>query len=391
MPLPLRYLSVLGLAGIAAVATTLGRSARPRSTTSSTSALPTAVSEWKGVGTCSAAGCHGAPGGPGDDRAAYTTWLADDPHSRAYEVLLTERSLRIARALIPPTDTPETERRCLDCHVDPKQSSFEDVAMFSVRDGVGCESCHGASGRWLEPHSRPGWSALPAARKRASGLTPLDDLDLRAETCVACHVGAPGREVGHDLIAAGHPRLAFELTSYMAQVPNHWGRSRTAGTTRQARTWAAGRRAAESASKALLAAHRHAANLLELELADYDCFACHHTLSGSPRSSRTLPAALRPNAWYSAWRPGDAPNFDRLRAEFLAQATERPLNWDEAAQLYLALAALQDPPSALLKKLEVLLRFPEGSDSPTGWTDETQKAFAAALSELRKDESTPKP
>jgi hypothetical protein len=34
--------------------------------------------------------------------------------------------------------------------------------------------------------------------------------------------GKPWRDVNHDLIAAGHPRLSFELSAFMATMPPHW-------------------------------------------------------------------------------------------------------------------------------------------------------------------------
>jgi hypothetical protein len=87
-------------------------------------------------------------------------------------------------------------------------------------DGVGCESCHGASGRWLGPHTTLGWRDRPWPEKAALGMRNTKDLASRARLCAGCHVGdggsddLPARDVNHDLIAAGHPRLNFELSAY---------------------------------------------------------------------------------------------------------------------------------------------------------------------------------
>ena len=47
-------------------------------------------------------------------------------------------------------------------------------------------------------------------------------LRVRAQICVKCHVGGPGRDVNHDLIAAGHPRLQFSMSAYWEALPKHW-------------------------------------------------------------------------------------------------------------------------------------------------------------------------
>ena len=39
---------------------------------------------------------------------------------------------------------------------------------------------------------------------------------------MTCHVGTPDANVDHDMIAAGHPPLRFEFSSYLANLPPHW-------------------------------------------------------------------------------------------------------------------------------------------------------------------------
>ena len=48
------------------------------------------------------------------------------------------------------------------------------------------------------------------------------NLVKRAEKCVSCHVGDESRNVDHELIAAGHPDLVFDLETYTAMLPPHW-------------------------------------------------------------------------------------------------------------------------------------------------------------------------
>jgi hypothetical protein len=127
---------------------------------------------------------------------------------------------------------------------------------------------------------------------------------------MGCHVGehsADGRvvrDVNHDLIAAGHPRLNFEFTAFLDNMPPHWdekganagpvGSTHRAGDF-EARAWAIGRLTTTKAAIALLIARiasveappeplpGHEPATLKLtprwpEFAEYGCFSCHHDL-----------------------------------------------------------------------------------------------------------------
>ena len=56
---------------------------------------------------------------------------------------------------------------------------------FSARDGVGCESCHGAAQKWLAPHT--GWKNLKLAEKKRTyaehDMVWLSDVGTRARVC----------------------------------------------------------------------------------------------------------------------------------------------------------------------------------------------------------------
>src|SRR5947208_2216032 len=57
----------------------------------------------------------------------------------------------------------------------------------------------------------------------ALGMTDTKNLFARARLCSGCHIGSPQQEVNHDLYAAGHPPLRFELASYEALIGRkHW-------------------------------------------------------------------------------------------------------------------------------------------------------------------------
>ena len=97
-------------------------------------------------------------------------------------------------------------------------------------DGVGCESCHGTrkSGWGFTPPSHAGIRFSPTDKQNDYGFMDTKNLVRRIELCAGCHVGQdardglPLRDVNHDLIAAGHPRLNFEFAAYQENQPKHW-------------------------------------------------------------------------------------------------------------------------------------------------------------------------
>ena len=56
-------------------------------------------------------------------------------------------------------------------------------------------------------------------------MTNVRDPVRRTELCLSCHVGdiACGKFVTHDMFAAGDPPLpAFEIETFLEQMPPHW-------------------------------------------------------------------------------------------------------------------------------------------------------------------------
>jgi hypothetical protein len=232
-----------------------------------------------------------------------------DRHNRAYSVLFDERSKRIVQLLDGLLDlksaAPHRDARCTACHsvpVDPKTAPTSLLA-----DGVGCELCHGPAKNWIREHTQINWLAGSHAGKPEPLPDMWDTRNLlsRAKICASCHVGdrPAGREVNHDLIAAGHPRLNFEFHAYLGVMPKHWcdapGAKAGFRTDREshAEIWAIGQLTAAEAALRLLAARAATAqkesNSPERapwpEFAEYDCYACHHALD--PKR----PAAPRPD------------------------------------------------------------------------------------------------
>src|SRR5205823_4821454 len=105
--------------------------------------------------------------------------------------------------------------------------------------------------------------------------------------CVDCHVGKPGSDVNHDLIAAGHPWLKFEFSAFHAHYPKHWDDAKDrdpakdprGGKDFELRAWAAGQLVSAEAALNLLAERADEEKKHPWpEFAEYDCFACHHDL-----------------------------------------------------------------------------------------------------------------
>lgn len=175
-----------------------------------------------GAGSCTSSGCHAAAvEGHAAWQSSYTVWATRDPHARAERVLHEPLAARIVALLAArdpsrPAVPAHEHAACIGCHATGRGPR--------AHEGVSCESCHGPAGDWLVAHTVPGWRAAG----NTLGMVDLADPFVCGQQCAGCHVGGPPaadgapREVSHDLIAAGHPRLAFELRSFKQAEPPHW-------------------------------------------------------------------------------------------------------------------------------------------------------------------------
>ncbi len=296
----------------------LCRGDEPAASSATPAAAPAPQYQFRGAGSCSATACHGSIKAfdgliSSVSRNEHTTWISSDPHSRAFEVLFNERSDRIARNLAGSAAVyprASEDARCLACHTTPRPYSERDATAWLNTDGVGCESCHGASERYLGAHTTGEWKEKNRGEKEASGLWNTKDLTRRARICTGCHVGEHSsdgpavRDVNHDLIAAGHPRLSFELSAFLDNMPSHWREKDENADSRDpsrraadfpARAWAIGRATTIEAALALLEKRVPEARglpeaLVEQgsaagkrtapwpEFSEYGCFSCHHEL-----------------------------------------------------------------------------------------------------------------
>jgi hypothetical protein len=268
-----------------------------------------------GTASCTSANCHGGDGsrpvraaGDALSPQAYSIWVQRDPHAGAYAVLYNAESQRMAARL---GITAHTDDRCLNCHaINAGPGELTRSARHTLHDGVGCEACHGAAEKWLDEHKWERWSARTAAEKGSLGYRDVKDVVARARLCAECHIGSERRDVNHDLIAAGHPRMTFELSAYHANLPKHWQDDGEPGDELDARLWLAGQAVSAESCLAQLARRADDESPVWPEFAEYDCFACHHDLADPSwrqtefaSSGLANPGGLRWGSWHFALLP----------------------------------------------------------------------------------------
>ena len=171
--------AVLGLLVIAAA----GRSSGAKS------AGPSLLAD-KYIGAKKCENCH-------DAEASGNQWGAwhEMDHSKAFEVLSSDEAKKIAseRGIADASKADE----CLKCHVtafgvDPKQLK----KSFDIKEGVGCESCHGPG----DDHARARFRAANEAEEEEEGFgdeeaeptyTEIPEgeigMEMTREMCVQCH------------------------------------------------------------------------------------------------------------------------------------------------------------------------------------------------------------
>jgi hypothetical protein len=277
-----------------------------------------------GVSSCATGSCHGGPRAGNHDVQSFaaTIWSDDDKHSRAYEVLHSDRSKRMARLL--GIGEPHRAQQCLACH-SMQDVSRQPLPQAVLADGVGCASCHGDSTHWQQLHTLAAWRSLSPEARESLGYRDLSTPAARARTCVRCHVGDERHDVHHDLIAAGHPRLFFEFAAYQRLEPRHWSPRDKAESAADftERSWAVGQAVALEAVGALLASRaRHASAAGEAggrqrwpEFAEFDCYSCHRTLGPDSGTALQDPPLRNPQPGQPSWQPWYAAAARLLRAE----------------------------------------------------------------------------
>jgi hypothetical protein len=233
-----------------------------------------------GPGSCSAVACHGAirpvPGAR-ILQTEYSTWVAQDRHARATEVLGNMVSQRMAR-ILGIGNAPQAQK-CLVCHsLDvPAAARGRNFAT----EGVSCEACHGPATGWLGYHVTRDATHEESVRR---GMYDTKDVVKRTDKCLTCHLGTAEKFVDHEMIAAGHPDLVFELEAFSAAMPRHWKAAADTDSSHPVRTFAVGQLVHFRASLDRLA--RRVKGPVWPEYSELDCFACHHSLTRAEDSWR---------------------------------------------------------------------------------------------------------
>lgn len=262
-----------------------------------------------GAQSCAAASCHGGPypgvAQPQISRGGeYPLWFEHDPHSRSWQTISSDESVAMMQRLKIMRGNEIVDREgfdnCLACHNTTKRF-HEPRSAVERREGVGCAGCHGPAELWQTTHYQYGFDPLGSTDV---GFVANGDLLTRARACAACHVGDQDRDMNHDIIAAGHPALRYELATYHAWQPKHWRDAEAHDRTfYEAQLWLAGQIAAADASLSLLQARAAESHTISEwpELAAYDCSSCHHSLGLSNARRTPNRGSGQAVASFSSW------------------------------------------------------------------------------------------
>lgn len=282
---------------------------------------------FSGVTTCANAQCHGSATVNPESRVnrnEYTIWHNQDPHSKAYKSLESDRARRIATNLGLGEAT--SAEICLSCHANnvPQENRAPD---FDIAEGVTCEVCHGSSVLWLGPHRLP--DRFAHTDLVGLGLYPTNDPAKRADLCLDCHFGSDDQFANHRIFGAGHPRITFELDSYTWINAHHSAdqdyferKAVSDGVT----TWAIGAAKMIDRRMELLADDKTGTTGFFPEFAFYDCNTCHHRMSDlryRPRGTGVAPGVPKLDDSHMvvlqiALRSADPALAERLNAQMLA-------------------------------------------------------------------------
>jgi hypothetical protein len=275
--------------------------------------------QYVGPGLCASSSCHGSVQPRSDNRIPqneYSIWVLQDKHAKAYNMLSSPLSQRMARNL-GMTQKPAEAAECLGCHA-LNVPVAKRARSFDLTDGVSCENCHGPASNWLGPHTARNWKHEQSV---AAGMSDAKNLIKRSEICLSCHIGTAEQSVTHEMIAAGHPDLVFELDSYSAVMPRHWKEPLDKDPGRAVRTWSVGQ--AVQLREALARLARRARSSQWPEYAEYDCSSCHHALTKPEDSWRQLQPASDRKPGTPPWNTQGYVVFRHLLHEIDASSADQ--------------------------------------------------------------------
>ncbi len=252
-----------------------------------------AAAGYEGVASCAGSTCHGRSEGDGkvvrqdELRLWQDSSSKSGAHSRAAQVLSSARGARIAATL--GLGNAAAAPACLGCHATPVGSAAR-ASRFQLGDGVGCEGCHGAASGWIASHY-----AMPASHGAnvAAGMVALDKPQVRARVCLDCHYGSdrPGQFVTHAMMAAGHPRLVFELdlfSAFQAHYDLDADYAARKGRLDAVQLWSVGQAEAVRRAADLFSRPDLSSQGLFPQFTFFDCHSCHRAIGDGPVARRTF-------------------------------------------------------------------------------------------------------
>jgi len=405
----------LPLALAVCIASANDRNDQPDHSLAATVGASSEPQQYIGPGSCAATSCHGSVKPVAGSRILqneYSTWIVKDKHSRAYQALTGDIGERIAR-ILKLNSKAEDAPKCLACHAlytTPAQRG----RPFELSEGVSCENCHGPASAWLGPHTTRDW---PHEKSVALGMYDTRNVIHRSDKCLECHLGTKGKFVDHEMIAAGHPDLFFELDSFSAVMPRHWKSPRESAPGKPVedaawagvRDWSTGQAVQLRAEMERLAwrakGERFDKKDVWPEYSELSCFACHHALVPPKDSWRQAHgfAGRRPGdpAWnssrYAVFRllakQIDLPNAQELNRRILEVSDEMSkLNPDRNAIAASAsaaapiaqhfaerLAAMQYDPAIVMRMLR---QIPEDAETISLADERAAEQAAMAMDSL---------
>lgn len=233
-----------------------------------------------GVATCAGSMCHGAVKEYKQSNIQhneYIIWDRRDVHSRAYSKLFNDDFKEITAKL--GLKEPHEEPVCLACHASDVPEELRGK-KFQMSDGIGCETCHGGSEKWLKSHTN---KQATHQQNLEKGLYPTDDIVSRAKLCMSCHYGNANQFVTHEIMGAGHPRISFELDTFTELQPKHFTQDEDYAKRKtpysNVKAWAVGQAVASEAVLKMVTSEQFHVTGMFPELSMFDCHSCHHPMS----------------------------------------------------------------------------------------------------------------
>ncbi len=414
--------------------------------------------EMVGTLSCSAVSCHGGGGtrywSGGIAGAEFVHWMGragtfsegrrhydprarletsdGDPHALAGQRIASARFQEVLKRASQRADgsfDAAMYQRCAACH-DPQalekaevlidthsstdaagvQAPATAAAALAVPQrerGISCESCHGGAKQWMAIHYERGVSR---ERLLELGMVDTKNLLVRARLCASCHIGSAENDMNHDMIAAGHPPLRFELASYEALIgTKHWDDrpQRAAEPAYEVQLWAAGRVVAAEAALAVLESRASRASKVSAtpwpEFAEGNCFACHQPMRSMAGARSNFSAAVAWQSWNlallnscvsSGTAAGNelppaalAPSLTRLRAAFEASIEPPPgeiARLAAVARASLRAATKVDSDGRILDRygyplqIRAAVEQPQNAQALPSWDDLCQRVAALA-------------